>query len=383
MPNVFWGAPQGHRTRRSAGPLHPYPPAFRASGPTSRSSSATTRQPACEAIIAIYSTALGPALGGTRFYPYASEEEALDDVLNLSRGHGLQGRARRAGPRRRQGRHHRRPRHRQDRGAAARLRPVRAVAERPLLHRLRRRHLQRGHGRHRPRVPLRHRPHRRARRRRRLLGAHRVRRVPGHARRGRARVGRAHAARAHASASRASARSAATWSSTCVEDGARGRRSPTSTRPPSTGVRSPSTPRSRSWPTADALVALRPRRLRPLRARRRPQRRDGRPRCRRQDRLRRRQQPARPPGVEKQLADRGHPLRARLRRQRRRPDPGRRRDRGVRLRPRPGSAPTGIFDTTREIFALAADEGVPPAVAADRLAERRMSEIGRLRSILL
>jgi valine dehydrogenase (NAD+) len=38
------------------------------------------------AIIAIYSTALGPALGGTRFYPYASEQDALEDVLNLSRG---------------------------------------------------------------------------------------------------------------------------------------------------------------------------------------------------------------------------------------------------------------------------------------------------------
>jgi valine dehydrogenase (NAD+) len=37
------------------------------------------------AIIAIYSTALGPALGGTRFYPYATEEDALHDVLNLSR----------------------------------------------------------------------------------------------------------------------------------------------------------------------------------------------------------------------------------------------------------------------------------------------------------
>ena len=37
------------------------------------------------AIIAIYATALGPALGGTRFYPYASEEDALQDVLNLSR----------------------------------------------------------------------------------------------------------------------------------------------------------------------------------------------------------------------------------------------------------------------------------------------------------
>ncbi len=38
------------------------------------------------AIIAIYSTALGPALGGTRFYPYASEDDALHDVLDLSRG---------------------------------------------------------------------------------------------------------------------------------------------------------------------------------------------------------------------------------------------------------------------------------------------------------
>ncbi len=36
-------------------------------------------------IIAVHSTALGPSLGGTRFYPYASEEEALVDVLRLSR----------------------------------------------------------------------------------------------------------------------------------------------------------------------------------------------------------------------------------------------------------------------------------------------------------
>jgi valine dehydrogenase (NAD+) len=38
------------------------------------------------AIIAVYSTALGPALGGTRFYPYASEDDALEDVLDLARG---------------------------------------------------------------------------------------------------------------------------------------------------------------------------------------------------------------------------------------------------------------------------------------------------------
>ena len=36
------------------------------------------------AIVAIASTALGPALGGTRFHPYASEQEALEDVLRLS-----------------------------------------------------------------------------------------------------------------------------------------------------------------------------------------------------------------------------------------------------------------------------------------------------------
>jgi leucine dehydrogenase len=38
------------------------------------------------AIIAIHSTALGPALGGARFRPYASEDDALRDVLRLSRG---------------------------------------------------------------------------------------------------------------------------------------------------------------------------------------------------------------------------------------------------------------------------------------------------------
>ncbi|HZM81627.1 MAG TPA: Glu/Leu/Phe/Val dehydrogenase dimerization domain-containing protein [Candidatus Limnocylindrales bacterium] len=44
------------------------------------------RMSGLKAIIGIYSTALGPALGGTRFYPYGSEEEALHDVLELSRG---------------------------------------------------------------------------------------------------------------------------------------------------------------------------------------------------------------------------------------------------------------------------------------------------------
>jgi valine dehydrogenase (NAD+) len=42
-----------------------------------------------------------------------------------------------------------------------------------------------------------------------------------------------------------------------------------------------------------------------------------------------------------------------------------------------------IFATTKRILAMAGQEGVPPAVAADRLAERRMSEVGRLRGIWL
>jgi valine dehydrogenase (NAD+) len=42
-----------------------------------------------------------------------------------------------------------------------------------------------------------------------------------------------------------------------------------------------------------------------------------------------------------------------------------------------------IYDTTKRVFAIAAEEGVPPAVAADRLAEQRMASVGRLRGILL
>ncbi|TFH86155.1 Glu/Leu/Phe/Val dehydrogenase [Billgrantia azerbaijanica] len=38
------------------------------------------------AIIAIHDTRRGPALGGLRIYPYASEADALTDVLRLSRG---------------------------------------------------------------------------------------------------------------------------------------------------------------------------------------------------------------------------------------------------------------------------------------------------------
>src|ERR1700753_295073 len=39
-----------------------------------------------QAIIAVHSTVLGPGLGGVRMWPYASLDEALSDVLRLSRG---------------------------------------------------------------------------------------------------------------------------------------------------------------------------------------------------------------------------------------------------------------------------------------------------------
>ena len=44
---------------------------------------------------------------------------------------------------------------------------------------------------------------------------------------------------------------------------------------------------------------------------------------------------------------------------------------------------SGIFDTTMRIYSLASEEGVPPSVAADRLAERRMRDVGRLRGVYL
>lgn len=44
--------------------------------------------PSCglKAIIAVHNTTLGPALGGTRMWQYKSEEDALEDVLRLSKG---------------------------------------------------------------------------------------------------------------------------------------------------------------------------------------------------------------------------------------------------------------------------------------------------------
>ncbi|MBN2910526.1 amino acid dehydrogenase [Polycladomyces sp. WAk] len=43
-------------------------------------------QSGLKAIIAIHNTTMGPALGGCRMVPYATTDEALEDVLRLSRG---------------------------------------------------------------------------------------------------------------------------------------------------------------------------------------------------------------------------------------------------------------------------------------------------------
>ena len=39
-----------------------------------------------KAIVALHDTTLGPAVGGCRMWPYATEADAITDVLRLSRG---------------------------------------------------------------------------------------------------------------------------------------------------------------------------------------------------------------------------------------------------------------------------------------------------------
>ena len=46
----------------------------------------SNKEAGLRAIIAIHNTTLGPALGGTRMWNYQSHDDALKDVLRLSRG---------------------------------------------------------------------------------------------------------------------------------------------------------------------------------------------------------------------------------------------------------------------------------------------------------
>jgi valine dehydrogenase (NAD+) len=82
VTNVFASNPHGSAPA--------YPQGTHTSSSTARSGHEQVvfcqdTQTGLRAIIAIYSTALGPALGGTRFFPYPTEDAALSDVLNLSR----------------------------------------------------------------------------------------------------------------------------------------------------------------------------------------------------------------------------------------------------------------------------------------------------------
>ena len=224
------------------------------------------------AIIAIYSTALGPALGGTRFYPYADEQAALDDVLALSRGMAYKaavagldlggGKAVIIGdpatpsPRRccaptaascesLGGRYFTAcdvGTYSSDMDVIAR--ESRFVTGRTVAHG--------GAGD--------------------SLGAHGVRRLPGHARRRRGDLGRPPCSPGAWSAWRASARSAATWSATSSRTGADVVVTDVSAAAVA-AVAAPRTPGPRSVADTDALVGSAARRLRPVRPRRRARRR--------------------------------------------------------------------------------------------------------------
>ncbi len=266
------------------------------------------------AIVAIYSTALGPALGGTRFYPYESEADALDDVLNLSKAMAYKNAL--AGL---------------DHGGGKAViigDPATAKSEVllraygrfvegpgwPLHHGLRRRNLRRGHGRRGPGVLPRHGAQLGQRRRRRLQRAHRVRRVPGDARRGALQVGRRRPRRpTHRHRRRRQGRAAPRRARRRREGRSRGHRhQPGRDR---VGARPPS--RHRRGRRQRRPAPRRARRLRAVCARWRPRRR-GRRGAAGGDRVRRGQQPARPRPGRQPPARARHRLLPRLPRQRRR-----------------------------------------------------------------
>ncbi len=331
-----------------------------------------------KAIIAIYSTALGPALGGTRFYPYASEQDALDDVLNLSVGMAYK--AALAGL---------------DLGGgkAVIIGDPATLKTEPLL-RAYGRFVESLHGRYYTACDV-----------------------------GTCSADMDHIARessyvtgrtvAHGGAGDSSVltaygvfqgmRAAAevTWGAPTlhgrtvgvagvgkvgrhlvrhlVEDGASV--VVTDVNAAAVAALRAELPDVRSVADTDAAGRRRARRLRPLRARWRAHRR-GRRRAARPDRLRGGEQPARPPRHREGAAGPRRALRPGLHGQRRWTDPGRRRARGLLLRAGPAARREDLRHH-HGVFALADDEGVPPAVAADRIAERRMTEVGRLRGLWL
>ncbi len=335
-----------------------------------------------KAIIAIWSTALGPALGGTRFHPYASEDDALADVLKLSRamaykaavaGLDLGG------------------------GKAVILGDPATDKSEPLL-RAFGRYVQSLGGRYwtacdvgtsvpdmdviarESRFVTGRSPEQGGAGDSAVLTAYGVfqamraaaeqdlgrpdARRPAGRRRG-GRQGRRAARRAPARRRRLGRRE---------RRAARGR-----------GAGPCRLAAGRGRRRRDA-ADLRPRRLRPLRARRLAHRRGG-AGAQGHRGLRRGQQPGRLPGLEQALHERGvlyvpdyvangggliqvgdEALHA---------GSG-----GFRFE-RAQAAATGILDTTRTVLRRAAADGVPPTVAADAVAEARMAQVSRLRSITL
>ena len=77
---------------------------------TSRSTSSTIKDSGLKAIIALHDTTLGPAVGGCRMWPYATEAEAVTDVLRLAKGMTYKAAMARPAVRRRQDGDHRRSR---------------------------------------------------------------------------------------------------------------------------------------------------------------------------------------------------------------------------------------------------------------------------------
>ena len=225
----------------------------------------------------------------------------------------------------------------QDRGAAARLRPLRAVARRPLLHRLRRRHVlprtwtsSPASAPSSPAAPSRT----AAPATRSVLTAYGV--FQGMRAAAEVDLGRADAARPHRRRRRR--RQGRPPPGPAPRRGRRRRSSsPTSTPPPVDRGAAPSYPEVRAVADTDALVASRARRLR-ARARwaaRSPTRSST--CCSARIVCGAANNQLAHPGIEKALAGPRHPLRARLLRERRRPDPGRRRARGLLLRAGPAA----------------------------------------------
>ena len=132
------------------------------------------------AIVAIHDTRLGPALGGCRFIPYDTDEDALVDALRLARG--MTYKAALAGLAHGGGKSViMRPQARlRPRGALSRVRQIPRRSARPLHHRRGQRHRPRGHGGHPHGDQERHRHRSVARRLGRSVAVHGARRAARH-----------------------------------------------------------------------------------------------------------------------------------------------------------------------------------------------------------